>query len=258
MATIFAASCFVQTVAGFGSGLIAAPLLMGLGVLTPNEAVALMAAVWVAQDLGMLLRYHPRVVWPAAGRLLAGIVPGIALGVIGRHVVPEAWVLAVLGLITAGYALYSWLRPHLPQLHHPRWGYLFGFAAGALDGAYTTGGPPVVIYASLRRWDPAEFRGTFGAVFLVSAVLIVVSSALAGDFSSTVVTRLGAGFAGFVVGFSLGLALNRYVNPPVFRRIVLILLLVVGLRLLARAWEAHTSAAVAPHAVAVDSVPDAK
>lgn len=251
---MFAFACFVQTVAGFGSGLIASPLLMGMGLLTPNEAVAMMAAVWVAQDLGMLLRYHPRVVWPAAGRLLAGLVPGIALGVIGRHVVPEAWVLAILGLITAGYALYSWVRPHLPELHHPRWGYLFGLGAGALDGAYTTGGPPVVIYASLRRWDPAEFRGTFGAVFLVSAVLIVASSAAAGDYSPTVLTHLATGFAGFAVGFPLGLVLNRWINPPLFRRIVLILLLVIGVRLLARAWEHRGAAITFPSAAVANSV----
>jgi uncharacterized protein len=150
-------------------------------------------------------------------------------------VVPEAWVLGVLGLLITAYAIYSWLRPHLPELHSPRWGYLFGLGAGALDGAYTTGGPPVVIYASLRRWDPAEFRGTFGAVFLVSAVLIVASSAAAGDYSPIVMTHLAAGFAGFAVGFPLGLVLNRCINPPMFRQLVLILLLIVGLRLLTRA-----------------------
>lgn len=243
IATIFFTGCFVQTVAGFGAGLIVAPLLMSVGVLRLDEAVAMMSVVWVGQGLLMLWRYHQGAVWSAIWRLIVGLLPGVWIGVATRQMIAERWVLGLLGVVVICFALYSLIGPRLPHLHSPRWAYLFGTAAGVLGGAYTTGGPPIVIYAACRRWDPDPFRGSFAAVGIIASGTVAVTSLAVGDFSPLSGAYLPAGLLGLFLGFGLGSCLNRYVPARLFRCLVLVLLIVIGLRLIGRSMTLFEAAA---------------
>ena len=79
-----------------------------------------------------------------------------------------------------GYGAYNLLRPGLPALRSEAWAYPFGFAAGVLGSAYNTGGPPVIIYGTMRRWPPAHFRATLQGFFLFTNIFVLVGHGLAG------------------------------------------------------------------------------
>jgi len=66
------------------------------------------------------------------------------------------------------------------------WLLLCGFAAGVLGGAYGMNGPPLVIYGSLRRWPPAQFRATLQAYFLPASLLGLGGFWLAGILTRAV------------------------------------------------------------------------
>lgn len=234
---IYFFGCFVQTTAGFGAALVVGPLLLGLGVLSLSEAVAMMSLTWVCLNVVMLRHYHQVVLWPAIARLIAGLVPAVGIGVAARQVVPEQWGVGVLGVVVIAFAVYSLVGPALPRLRDPRWGYLFGAGSGLLSGAYTTGGPPIAIYAMCRGWDPGPFRGSFAAVGIVSSSMVALSSALAGNFTTTSLRYVPAALAGLGAGVVLGFRLTGRMSTTVFRRIVLLLLIAIGLRLISRAWS---------------------
>lgn len=64
------------------------------------------------------------------------------------------------------YSFYSLFIPRLP-IYDKRWiAAPMGAIAGALGAAFSTNGPPVVMYGMLRNLGPAAFRGTLNAFLL--------------------------------------------------------------------------------------------
>jgi uncharacterized membrane protein YfcA len=159
-------------------------------------------------------------------------VVGIPAGILFLRGVEEKIVLTVLGIVLVSYAVYSLFRLRLPALANPLWGWFFGFAAGALGGAYNTSGPPVVIYGQSRNWGPREFKGNLQGFFLVNSLFVVVGHALSGNLSAGVLEAFAPGVPALALGMAAGLYFDRFIDPARFRQIVQVLLIVLGLRLI--------------------------
>jgi uncharacterized membrane protein YfcA len=223
-------AAFVQTVSGFGFGLIAMALLPTLIEL--RVAVPLVAVVAIALQASILLRLRRELRPHAVLRLIVGAVAGIPIGLLLLGRVDSAILLRVLGLVTLSYALYALLNFRLPAIADPRWAYPFGFAGGLLGGMFNTGGPPVIIYGSCRRWPPNEFRANLQAFFIVSSCITVAGHALAGNLVPDVLRGLVAALPAIGLGGLAGSLIARHVPPDIFRRVVLLLLALLGGRLL--------------------------
>lgn len=221
---------FTQSLAGFGLGLVAMPLLaevVGLPVAAPLVAIIALVA-----EVALLIRYREALELAAIWRLMLGAGIAIPLGVWGLPLVNERAAVGGLGALLVGYAGYALLGLRVPTLHQPRWAYGFGAAAGLLSGAFNTGGPPVVIYGSCRRWPPEQFKGNLQSFFLLNSVLVLLSHALSQHLTPAIWRLVFLSLPAIALGVGLGLALERYINPHQFRLLVLGLLLVIGLRLL--------------------------
>lgn len=220
---------FTQSLTGFGSGLVSMAFLPSiLGVRT---AVPLVALVTGTIELILLIRYRGafnlRNVW----RMTAASVIAIPLGgwALGR--MDEDILLTILGLIIAGYALYALLNFKLPQLNNPAWAYLAGFLAGLLSGAYSVGGPPAIIYGTCRRWEPAEFKSNLQGFFLVNDALAIVVHGWYGRLTPEVTRYYLFALPVIAIGITAGTSLDRYIDPPTFRKIALFLLVIMGVRM---------------------------
>jgi hypothetical protein len=225
--TIFFA-IFTQSVTGFGSGLVSMAFLPE--VIGVRMAAPLVALVTGTLELFLLIRYREAFNLAVVWRLTAASVLGIPLGVWALRGVSEQVLLPALGLIMTGYALYALFNFKLPRLEHTGWAYLAGFLAGILSGAYSSGGPPAIIYGNCRGWKPGEFKSSLQGFFLLNDVLSVVGHLIAGNLTA----RVGVSYlwALPVVGLAmlLGASLDRYIQPGIFRKIVLALLAVMGVR----------------------------
>jgi uncharacterized membrane protein YfcA len=105
-----------------------------------------------------------------------------------------------------------------------------------LGGAYNTNGPPVVIYATLRRWPPRAFRATLQGYFLVTGVGLVLGHGAAGLWSRDMWSLYGTALPGALAALWLGCRWNRRFPVQRFERAVNWLLLGLGGALLLRAW----------------------
>ncbi len=227
---IITLAIFTQTVSGFGLALISMPLLIeALGIQIAAPLVALVA---ITAEVVLLLRYRHALNFSVVRRLSIASVIGVPVGVFLLPRVDERLMLTLLGLLVTGYALYALARPRLPEIQHPRWAYGFGFASGILSGAYNAAGPPIVIYGSCRRWLPAEFKGNLQGYFLINSVMVILAHALSQHYTPFVWQNYLSALPGIGLGLLLGFSLDRFINPLVFRRIVLVLLVVVGLNLI--------------------------
>jgi uncharacterized membrane protein YfcA len=220
----------VQGLVGFGSAMVIMALLserVGLGLAGP--LVALMA---LPSEGLVLLRYRGALNWRSVRRLAAGMVLGVPVGILALRHVPERPMLVFLGVLIAAYALYALLGLRLPALRRPGWAYLFGWVAGAIGGAYNTSGPPVVVYGTSRGWPREEFKGNLQAFFLLCDLAVVTGHGLAGHLTRDVWTHFAVALPVILLGAAAGMALDRVVPAALFRRLVLALLLVLGVRLL--------------------------
>lgn len=227
---VMAAAGLVQAVSGFGSALVAMPILaqlFGTRTATPMFAIAA-----IVGEVIMIVKYRHNVTVAPVWRLALAAIVGIPIGIFGSPYVDERLMLLALGIMVFGFALYSLLTPRIPRLANPRWGYAFGFVAGLFSGAFNTGGPPYVMYGTTQGWTPRTFKANLQGVFIIGSVTILAGHALRGNFTPNVIGLALIAVPAFLVGIFGGGMLDRYINPVKFRRGVLFMLLVISLTLI--------------------------
>jgi uncharacterized membrane protein YfcA len=222
--------CFTQSLTGFGVALVAMsvlPSLVGLNVATP-----LVALVGIVLEVLMLVRYHASIKFKSILGLIVSSVIVIPVGVIYLRRLDESLSLFMLGLIITAYAIYALIGFRLPALHHPAWAWIFGSVGGLLSGAYNTSGPPVVVYGNCRKWSPEEFKSNLSGYFMVNSLMTVSTHWVSGNFTSAVWLNFWVTLPALFLGFFLGQSMDKWLNPEIFRRIVLIMLVILGIRLM--------------------------
>ncbi len=219
-------SSVIRQISGFGFALLSMPLITfiaGIRVATPLVA---MAAVLI----GLLVaapswREADR---PALFRLLLAAVVGIPAGVMLFGHLPDEWVKRGLGAMLILFSIYSFVMPELPLVQEGRATWFFGTISGLLTGAFNTGGPPVVIYGTLRRWQPESFRATLQLYFLFTSILALIGHGLAGLWTRDVWLLFLYTLPGLLAGLYFGDKINLMIPKQLFNRIIYTLLIVTG------------------------------
>jgi len=221
---------FTQSLSGFGVALVAMallPALIGIRLATP-----LVAVIALTLETILILRYRQALDVKAIWRVVLAALIGTPLGVYFLSRVDEEIALSLLGIVIAGYALYALLGLKMPRLDRPIWAYIAGLFGGLLGGAYNTSGPPVILYADCRRWSQDTFKSNLQGYFVVSSVAVVASHVFNGNLTPQVWDLFWWSTPFVLVGTVAGLSLGRWLNPVMFRRLVLVLLIVMGIRLI--------------------------
>lgn len=231
-ALVVAAAAVVRGAFGFGDALVAMPLLVAM--LGARTATPLVAILMAAAGLLVFAEARHAIDWRGAARLLAGAVPGALLGAAALRALPERWLALALGIGLVGFGLQGLLiRPatgDAPRSAH--WAWPLGFLAGALGGSLNTAGPPMVVFATLRRWPPARTRGTLQGVFLPLSIVVLSSHALGGLWTAEIGLLAAACAPALLLGTLLGGALGRRIPADRFQRLLYGLLIVLGALLL--------------------------
>lgn len=225
-------AALVQGIMGFGAALIAMPLLVALlGIKTAVPAFALIGTMTTFFN-ALRLRRHA-----TPGDLVQLALPalvGIPLGIWLLARVDGDVVTHTLGIILIAYATFALTGTTLPELHHRVWAYLIGFTSGVLTGAYNTGGPPVVVYATARQWSADRFRANLQSYFLLSGIIVVVLHGFAGHLTPSVWRYALFAIPALLLGQLIGVRICHYLDAQLFRKLVLLFLLILGAQLLFR------------------------
>ncbi len=225
-------ACLVQSTVGFGSALLAMPLLVPLiGLSTATPLVGLFS---MALGAVLLIMDHALVDLRSARWLIVASVAGVPVGLLLLRVLPESTMKLGLGVLLIAYGGYSLVRTQLPATNSRLVAVAFGFVSGVLGGAYNTNGPPLVIYGTLRGWPPAQFRATLQGVFIFANVAILSGQALAGLWTQLVWQLFVWSIPIMVIALLLGRWLNKHIPQQLFARMVYGLLIGLGLLLILR------------------------
>jgi uncharacterized membrane protein YfcA len=231
VSVIFLAT-LVRSTFGFGEALIAVPLLALRIPIEVSAPLAVLlsitvAAVAIVQDWRKI---HLRSASWLVGATLFGIPLGLLLLTHGN----TAYVKTILGLLIILFAVYS-LAVRLPivlQADSRPALLLCGFLAGILGGAYGLNGPPLVVYAAMRRWSAQHFRATLQAYFLPASLITAVGYALTGLLTRSVTHYYLMSLLPSLIAVVIGRALNHRLQGDSFLRYVYLGLAAIGTLLL--------------------------
>lgn len=171
--------------------------------------------------------------WPLVATLFAGTFVG------ARALVDfdERVLLAVIGSVVLVFSLAA----HFPvSLSVPRraeaWiGAGVGLVAGVLSGMTTIAGPPVIMFLFALRLEKEEFVGCISTLYLCASIPLIAAFGWVGVLDRDTLVWSSAAVVPIAAGMALGQWLRPRVSQELFRRGLLAVLLLVGLRLLQRA-----------------------
>ncbi|MBI5329968.1 MAG: sulfite exporter TauE/SafE family protein [Betaproteobacteria bacterium] len=219
---------FIRGIAGFGSGLIAVPLLALFLPLTYVVPAILLLDLVASIRLGGIGRQH--VHWGEVRSLLPPTLIGVVLGTTVLVSAPKAPILTLLG----GYIILAGLRSLLMHLDHGRhlshwWAVPTGLVGGTISGLFGTGGPPYVIYITHRLRDKARIRATVSAIFTLEGLTRLVAGLLAGLLSDPLLWwSLAAGLPILYLGLRLGERVHLHLSNEAMERLIGALLVGAG------------------------------
>ena len=225
---------FVSGLAGFAFSAVAGVFV--LHVRTPTEAVPLMMACSIVVQGVSLGILRNRMIWQDSLAFVVGGVLGIppALYLLQRV---ETGIFRIgFGIFLAAYAAYMLFRPAvalLQQAQSRRRDAMVGFAGGFIGGLTAMPGALPTIWCDLRGLPKNQQRGLvqpFIAMMQLSALLLMMSR---GVIPADMVTDFMIALPPLLAGTAAGIVMFGRVNELVFRRVILIILLVAGLGLLA-------------------------
>lgn len=227
---------FVRGISGFGSGLIAVPLLALLLPLTFVVPLILVTDFVASVILGRTTRAHIR--WDEIRVLLPTSAIGVVLGTTLLIGMPERPLLLALSVFVLAFGMRNALNLHGERPIARGWALPAGLVGGTVSGLFGTGGPPYVIYLSHRIRDKSALRATFSGLFLIEGGLRVVVFLVAGLlWQPALLWAVPASLPLLAAGLYAGHHVHVGLTQAQMVRMIGLLLLVSGVSLLWKAWS---------------------
>lgn len=228
-------AAFAQGVMGFGSGTLCMALLplsyqlLDVGRET-IDAVAVVSVICLVINATVLSQVWRAISWRPLVPLVLGAASGVPVGVYILKRMNEGQLQIALGSIMLLYTVVkiSPLRL-LSRTIGDSWGLPFGAAGGALGAASNVGGPPLIIYLTMKDWGKDQTKATLQAYFLTISVIqvpfLIATDVLHADHA----LPIAAGLLPLFVGVWGGSRLYARMGTGLFTQLMVWALGVIGI-----------------------------
>jgi uncharacterized membrane protein YfcA len=217
----------VTGLAGFALGLVVSGVW--LHILTPLQTAILMVAYGLlSQSLGIWKLRHA-LSWRAVAPYIVGGAPAVPIGSLLLAYIDPAYIRVGVGVLLLLYSSYMLARPKLaPVEGDDATDVTIGFFNGLLGGLTGLTGIVVTIWCQLHGWPKDRQRAIFQPVLFATTAMSAVSLSSVGAVTAETVELYVLGLPFMAAGTWMGLKLYGRLDDQVFRKIVLLLLLVSG------------------------------
>ena len=230
IATTVMAASTVQGVVGFGSNLLAVPVV---ALIVPAALPGAMIIPGLPMAVAMAVRERDRIDWTGSRFILLGRVPGTALGVAVVAAVSSQVLAVVIGVfVILGVAL-SVVATHLHPGVTPAAATITGVATGFTGTAAAIDGPPMAL---LYQHDPPPvFRSTLATQFAIGTAFTLTGLLIGGQLEAWQLLLGLSLMPSFLLGFGLSLVIRPRVENRNLRPAVLTVAALTGLAAILRA-----------------------
>ncbi len=232
-ALIFLLAGFTQGISGFGAALVAMPLLTIIMSVQTAVPLTMLQGLLITLFLSLQLKQH--VDWKKILPLLFGCLPGIVLGIAALKSFNSDLLQRSMGVLIVAYSLYSLGYKPAPRTLSTWWAYLAGFLTGAISSAFSAGGPPAVIYASLSDWSKEEIKATLSVFFFTAGVITAAGHAASGLTTPSVLKTCAFAAPCTVLGVWAGSRCSNKMKRETYIKVMMWLLVVMGIMMIVSA-----------------------
>lgn len=227
-----AAGC--QSLTGFGSALVAVPLLSLY--LDAKLAVVISALISTVISLPLLVEVRREVRLTNVAPLAIGGVVGVPLGILILKAVDAEALKIFVAVVVILASVLLFLAPQVTLGgRNALSSLLTGVLSGLLRASTSMAGPPVVLYTISHEKEIEEFRSTVLGVFFVTGVLAVPGFIFADLISGDALKATAVALPGMALGLVVGARLRSRVEPKLFRTLVLAVLVITSIGMIVSA-----------------------
>lgn len=228
--SVISAAYVVRGIAGFGSGLIAIPLLVtNLPIVT---VVPLVVMLDYLASASQGLKNREQIRWKEIFPLLPFTIGGVMLALYLLKTLDAKLLMRSLGVFILIYALYNLLVKPPNRIHGRAWAIPAGTMGGLVGTLFGTGGPFYIIYLQLRSLEKSQFRATFAAIFLLDGTYRIGGYLATGLVNISLLQLLALMIPTMGVSIYLGGRIHTTVTQETFKRGISLLLLFSGMVLI--------------------------
>lgn len=226
---------FIRGVSGFGSGLIATPILAHF--LPLQFVVPFILILDFTASLALSRHSHKHIQWGEIKPLILFSILGVILGIVLLIKLPQKPLLTGLGIFVIVFGLQT-LLDQREKKHISRWWAIpTGLTGGTVGALFGTGGPPYVIYLSHRLHDKTKIRATFSGMFLIDGGTRIISFFISGLLLQTnMIPALLGAIPIMALGLLLGQKAHLELSHVHILKLIGVILVISGLSLLWKAW----------------------
>ena len=217
-------------IAGFGTALVAAPLLTFY--IPVDKVIPLLALLDFAAALITFLYDRKNVSWPELKRLIPLMIGGSLIGVtILLYSRPDI-LLPMLGFFVVAYSLYALSGYKKTHSFSKLASIPFGVIGGVFSALFGSGGFLYAIYLMGRLEDKTSFRVTQSFLIKCSTLTRAILFLIAGIYNRSLLLTALSCLPAMVIGLYIGRHITLKLSREQFLRIVNIVVLLSGITLL--------------------------
>ncbi len=219
----------VRGIAGFGSGLIAIPLLAIFHPLSLVVPIVVLLDYLGSAAQGVKNRHSIK--WSELTPLLPFTLIGCVIALYLFSSIDPLALKRALGVFVLIFAVYQILP--LPDLQGSRiWALPAGLSGGLVGTIFGTGGPFYMIYLSLRGLTKTETRASFASYFFIDGSIRLIGFLLIGMLSKQLFIALVFLLPAAAIGLLVGGRVHTEISNSTFKYFISLLLVFSGYRLL--------------------------
>ncbi len=226
---IFLFSSFIQGITGFGFSLIAIPLL--LSFIGPKTLIIYTVTYSLFINVIIVRNYYRDA---NLKRIMPLLISAIIFTFVGVHYLKNidermlkliiGSLLILVGIINNFGIKFSFKNPN--KIFLP-----VGAISGVLNGIGGISGPPVLMFISNLDMEISEFKATLSTYFLTLNVVTIISYIYNGLYSIKDIKIMATYLPGIILGVFLGIIISKQISKLVFKRIVDISILLMGMNI---------------------------
>lgn len=223
----------IRGMSGFGSGLLAVPVLAMAYPLTTIVPVVLTLDFIASFILGGSSRKEAN--WDEIKLLVPFGLVGAMMGVFALMRFPPAPVLLALGVFVLYFGMRNVLGVKPEGLISTAWAVPAGLVGSGTGALFGTSAPPYIIYLTHRLVDKAAVRATFSCLFIIDggfrlALLVAAGLLLKQEVQLAILWSMLPMMAGLYLGNKLHIG----ISTQTMFKIIGVMLVVNGITLIAK------------------------
>lgn len=214
-------------------GILSVPLLAL--VMSPIVAAGLLLPVYVISDIFGLLAYRKNYDRQILKILFFAMAIGVGMGWALAHIVSEAVVTIIIGLVGLGFVLNSQFRNLADApARNADWpgGLFWGALTGFTSFVSHSGGPPYQVWVLPQKLEKSVFVGTSVIAFAYVNAIKLIPYWFLGQLNSANLTVTAILVFPAVVAVWIGVQLVKIIPEKIFFRLIMWTLFVVSIKLI--------------------------